>query len=151
MLLYVNFDTRMKHMEMIPLTFFGPNPLKYNKFLALVGVDLMNEFKRAHQRYSLASVDAVVAGEMCPVINVSTGGILIENWKKPPDIGTSGAFKIRAPMDGSVKSIDITGTVIRIQDDGSVALSFSSPGHDWPKLLEFLDQKEREEDRLGDD
>jgi len=104
----------------------------------------MSEFNRAHHRYSLKSVDAVVAGEVCPVINVSTGGILIENWKNPPPVGTSGAFKVRAPADGSVRSIEITGTVIRLQDDGAVALSFTSPAHDWPMLLEFLDQRERE-------
>ena len=31
---------------------------------------------------------------------------------------------------------------IRVQDDGSVALSYATPGHDWPKLLEFLDLKD---------
>ena len=38
----------------------------------------MSEIQRAHRRYSLASVDAVVAGVVCPVINVSVSGILIE-------------------------------------------------------------------------
>lgn len=106
----------------------------------------MSEFKRAHRRYSLSSVDAVVAGEVCPVINVSSGGVLIENWKNPPAAGTSGAFKIRAPVADGVQSIDITGTVVRVQDNGGVALSYATPGHDWPKLLEFLDLKEREEE-----
>ena len=106
----------------------------------------MSEFKRAHLRYSLSSVDAVVAGEVCPVINVSAGGILIANWKNPPGAGTSGAFKIRAPVGDGVQSIDITGTVVRAQDDGPVALSYATPGHDWPMLLEFLDLKEREDE-----
>ena len=109
----------------------------------------MSEFQRAHQRYSLTCVDAVVAGEVCPVINVSTGGILIENWKNPPPIGTSGAFKVSAPVAGGVRTIDITGTVVRIQDDAAVAMSFTSPGHDWPKLLEFLDQNERADEDRG--
>ena len=63
----------------------------------------MSEFKRAHCRYSLSSVDAIVAGEVCPVINVSAGGILIENWKNPPAAGTSGDFKIRAPVADGVQ------------------------------------------------
>jgi hypothetical protein len=105
----------------------------------------MSEFQRAHRRYSLSSVDAVVAGEVCPVINVSAGGILIKNWKNPPAAGTSGAFKIRVPIADGVQSIDITGIVVRIQDDGGVALSYATPGHDWPKLLEFLDLKERDD------
>ncbi|MBT3306209.1 MAG: PilZ domain-containing protein [Alphaproteobacteria bacterium] len=104
----------------------------------------MNDFKRADERYSLACVGAVVAGEVCPVINVSNGGILIENWKNPPPVGTSGAFKIRAPVGGTVRSMDITGVVVRIQADGGVAMSFASPGQDWPKLLEFLDKNERD-------
>lgn len=106
----------------------------------------MSEFKRAHRRYSLTSVDAIVAGEDCPVTNVSAGGILIENWKNPPDAGTSGAFKVRAPVGDGVQSIDITGIVVRVQPDDGVAMSYATPGHDWPKLLEFLDLKEREED-----
>jgi hypothetical protein len=104
----------------------------------------MIDSQRAHHRYSLSCVDVVVAGEACPVVNISSGGILIENWKNPPAQGTSGAFKVRAPVDGGVRSIDITGTVVRIQADGAVAMSFTSPGHDWPKLLEFLYQNEHQ-------
>ena len=104
----------------------------------------MNQHKRAHHRYSLSSVDAVVAGEVCPVINVSAGGILIADWNNPPVAGTTGAFKIRAPVGDGIQSIGITGTVVRVQDDGPVALSYAIPGHDWPMLLEFLDLKERE-------
>ena len=47
----------------------------------------MNEFQRTHRRYSLASVDAIVAGVVCPVVNVSTTGILIDGWAEPPPEG----------------------------------------------------------------
>ena len=102
----------------------------------------MSEFQRAHRRYNLTSVDAIVVGAVCPVINVSTTGILIDGWASPPPKGTSGTFTLRAPLADSVQSIEITGTVVRVQDDGAVALSFESPGRDWPRLLVFLDEKE---------
>lgn len=102
----------------------------------------MSEFQRAHRRYSLASVDAVVAGVVCPIRNVSASGILIEGWDNPPPEGTTGTFTVRAPFSDRVESVEITGTVVRIQDDGAVALSFETPGKDWPKLLVFLDKKE---------
>ena len=104
----------------------------------------MSEIQRAHRRYSLASVDAVVAGVVCPVIDVSVSGILIEGWDNPPPEGTTGAFTVRAPLPDRVEFVDITGTVVRIQDDGAVALSFETPGKDWPKLLVFLDNKEHQ-------
>jgi len=104
----------------------------------------MSEFQRANKRYSLTSVDAIVAGAVCPVQNVSATGILIDNWQNPPPKGTTGSFTVRTPMGDKVSSIEITGTVVRIQDDEGVALCFDEPGHDWPKLLEFLDAKERE-------
>ncbi len=103
----------------------------------------MNDFQRAHRRYSLASVDAVVAGVVCPVQNVSASGILIDGWDNPPPKGTTGTFTVRAPLGDRVESVEITGTVVRIQDDGAVALTFEEPGKDWPKLLVFLDNKER--------
>lgn len=102
----------------------------------------MSEFQRAHQRYSLNSVDAIVAGVVCPVVNVSTTGILIDDWAEPPPEGTFGTFTVRAPLADKIQSIEITGTVVRIQDDGAVALIFESPGRDWPRLLVFLDEKE---------
>ena len=103
----------------------------------------MSEFQRAHRRYSLTSVEAIVAGVVCPVVNVSATGILIDGWAEPPPKGTSGAFIVRAPLADKVQSIEITGIVVRIQDDGAVALTFESPGRDWPRLLVFLDEKER--------
>jgi|TARA_Y100000294_G_scaffold153286_1_gene152109 hypothetical protein len=39
--------------------------------------------------------------------------------------------------------------VVRIQPDGDVALTFGSPRGDWPKLLVFLDKKEREGEEEG--
>lgn len=104
----------------------------------------MSQSQRAHRRYSLASVDALVAGTVCEVLNVSADGILIDGWKNPPPLGTTGAFTIRAPLADKVESVEITGTVVRIQDDGAVALTFPSPRHDWPKILLFLDKKEQE-------
>ena len=104
----------------------------------------MSEFQRGHRRYSLTSVDAIVAGVVCPVVNVSTTGILIDGWAKPPPEGTNGTFTVRTPLADSVQSIEITGTVVRIQDDGAVALTFESPGRDWPRLLVFLDENERQ-------
>ncbi len=104
----------------------------------------MSEFQRANRRYSLASVDAVVAGVVCPVINVSSTGILIDGWENPPPPGTTGAFTVRAPLQDRVESVDITGTVVRVQDDGPVALTFQTPGKDWPKLLIFLDKQENQ-------
>ena len=102
----------------------------------------MSEFQRVQRRYSLTSVDAVVAGVVCPVINVSTSGILIEGWENPPPQGTTGAFTVRAPLQDRVESVEITGTVVRVQDDGAVALTFQTPGKDWPKLLVFLNKQE---------
>lgn len=102
----------------------------------------MSEFQRTHRRYSLTSVDAIVAGVVCPVVNVSTTGILIDGWASPPPEGTIGTFTVRAPRADEVQSIEITGTVVRIQDDGAVALTFESPGRDWPRLLVFLDENE---------
>ena len=106
----------------------------------------MSEFQRTHRRYNLTSVDAIVAGVVCPVVNVSTTGILIDGWTEPPPEGTSGTFTVRAPLADSVQSIEITGTVVRIQDDGAVALTFETPDKDWPRLLVFLDEKERGEE-----
>ncbi len=102
----------------------------------------MSDFQRTHRRYSLDSVDAVVAGVVCPVVNVSATGILIDGWADPPPEGTSGTFTVRAPLADKVQSLEITGTVVRIQDDGAVALTFESPGRDCPRLLVFLDEKE---------
>ncbi len=102
----------------------------------------MSEFQRAHRRYSLTSVDAIVAGVVCPVVNVSSTGILINGWAEPPPEGTSGTFTVRSPLVDSIQSIEITGTVVRIRDDGAVALTFESPDRDWPRLLVFLDEKE---------
>ncbi|NQU59872.1 MAG: PilZ domain-containing protein [Rhodospirillales bacterium] len=110
----------------------------------------MNDFNRVNQRYSLTSVDAIVAGVVCPVQNVSATGILIANWNNPPPEGTTGSFAVRTPMGDKVSSIEITGIVVRIQDDGAVALKFETPGQDWPKLLEFLDAKERAGEGEGD-
>jgi len=104
----------------------------------------MSEFQRAHRRYSLASVDAIVAGAVCPVRNVSATGILIDGWAAPPPEGTTGTFTVRAPLADKVPSLEITGTVVRIQDDGAVALTFESPSRDWPRLLVFLDERERQ-------
>ncbi|MDA0305353.1 MAG: hypothetical protein O3B76_03595 [Proteobacteria bacterium] len=103
----------------------------------------MSEFQRAHRRYSLSAVDAVVAGVVCKVVNVSATGILIDGWQNPPPQGTTGAFTVRAPIEGKVRSLEITGTVVRVQDTGPVALSFETPGKDWPKLLVFLDDQEQ--------
>ena len=102
----------------------------------------MSEFQRAHKRYSLSSVDAVVAGIVCKVVNVSATGILIDGWQNPPPQGTSGTFIVRAPMEGKVRSLEITGNVVRVLDDGAVAMSFETPGKAWPKLLIFLDDQE---------
>ena len=104
----------------------------------------MSEYKRVNRRYDITSVDAVVAGTVCPVKNVSVNGILIEGWENPPPLGTSGAFTLRTPLLDKVQSMEITGTVVRIQADGDVALTFESPRGDWPKLLVFLDIKDRE-------
>ena len=104
----------------------------------------MGEYKRANRRYSLASVDALVAGTVCMVLNVSQDGILIDGWENPPPLGTTGAFIVRAPLADKVESIEITGSVVRIQDDGPVALTFPSPRQDWLKILVFLDKKEQE-------
>ncbi len=38
----------------------------------------------------------------------------------------------------------VEGLGVRIQPDGDVALTFESPRSNWPKLLVFLDKKERE-------
>ena len=102
----------------------------------------MSEFQRAHRRYSLSSVDAVVAGVVCKVVNVSASGILIDGWQNPPPQGITGAFVVRAPIEGKVRSLEITGTVVRILDEGAVAMTFETPGKDWPKLLVFLDEQE---------
>jgi hypothetical protein len=48
------------------------------------------------------------------------------------------------PLMDKVQSMEITGIVVRIQPDVDVALNFESPRGDWPKLLVFLDKKERE-------
>ncbi len=104
----------------------------------------MSQSQRVNRRYSLASVDALVEGTVCKVLNVSSDGILIDGWKNPPPLGTTGAFTVRAPLADKVESVEITGTVVRIQDDGAVALTFPSPRHDWPKILVFLDKQEQE-------
>ena len=103
----------------------------------------MGEFQRAHRRYSLSAVDAVVAGVVCKVVNVSATGILIDGWQNPPPQGTTGAFTVRTPVEGKVQHVEITGTVVRVLDTGSVALNFETPGKDWPKLLIFLDDQEQ--------
>ncbi|MDA1091226.1 MAG: PilZ domain-containing protein [Proteobacteria bacterium] len=103
----------------------------------------MSEFKRAHRRYGLTSVAAVVAGVVYPIQNVSATGILIEGWENPPPQGTTGMFSVRAPLADRVESVEITGTVVRVQDDGAVALKFETPDKDWPKLLIFLDKQEQ--------
>lgn len=104
----------------------------------------MSERQRAHPRYDLTSVDAVVAGMVCRVANVSATGILIEGWANPPPEGTTGAFTLRTPLLEKVASMQITGTVVRILEEVNVALSYEMPRRDWPRLLEFLDEKERE-------
>ncbi len=104
----------------------------------------MGDYQRANRRYSLASVDAVVAGVVCKVQNVSADGILIEGWENPPPADTTGVFTVRTPLADKVESVEITGTVVRVLDDGAVALNFPSPRNDWPKILVFLDKKERE-------
>ena len=106
----------------------------------------MSEFQRTNRRYSLTSVDAIVAGAVCPVVNVSATGILIDGWAEPPPEGTSGTFTVRAPLADKVQSIEITGAVVRVQDNGAVALTFESPGKDWPRLLVFLDENERQDE-----
>ena len=103
----------------------------------------MSEYKRT-RRYDIDSVDAVVAGTVCRVKNVSANGILIEGWENPPPLGTTGAFTLRTPLLDKVQSMEITGTVVRVQPDGGVALTFEQPRSDWPKLLVFLDKKQRE-------
>ena len=104
----------------------------------------MSEYKRVNRRYDLTSMDAVVAGTVCRVKNVSANGILIAGWENPPPLGTTGAFTLRMPLMDKVQSMEITGIVVRIQPDVDVALNFESPRGDWPKLLMFLDKKERE-------
>ncbi len=104
----------------------------------------MNQSRRVNRRYSLASVDALVEGTICKVVNVSADGMMLDGWKNPPPWGTTGAFTVRAPVADKVESVEITGTVVRVQDDGAVALTFPSPRHDWPKILVFLDKKEQE-------
>lgn len=104
----------------------------------------MSERQRAHPRYDLNSVDAVVAGVVCGVVNVSATGILIGGWDNPPPAGTTGAFTLRTPLLDKIESMEITGTVVRVLDDGNVAMSYEMPTHSWPRLLEFLDRKERE-------
>ncbi len=104
----------------------------------------MSEYKRVNRRYDLNTVDAVVAGTVCRVNNVSVNGLLIEGWENPPPNGTTGAFTLRTPLLEKVQSMEITGTVVRIKPDGDVALTFESPRGDWSKLLVFLDKKERE-------
>lgn len=111
----------------------------------------MNDFQRAHRRYSLTSVDAIIAGVICPVENVSATGILINGWDNPPPQGTTGAFSVRAPLPDRVETVAITGTVVRVQDNGAVALSFETPGKDWPKLLVFLDTLQQEGGAVGKD
>ena len=106
----------------------------------------MSERQRAHPRYDLASVDALVAGVVCRVRNVSAIGVLIEGWENPPPAGTTGTFTLRTPLLEKVASMEITGTVVRVLDDGAVAMSYEMPNHAWPRLLEFLDRKEREGD-----
>ena len=86
----------------------------------------------------------MVAGVVCSVINVSATGILIGGWDNPPPEGTTGTFTLRTPLLDKIESMEITGTVIRVLDDGSVAMSYEMPNHSWPRLLEFLDRKERE-------
>jgi hypothetical protein len=104
----------------------------------------MSEYKRVNRRYDITSVDAVVAGVVCRVRNVSANGILIAGWENPPPEGTTGAFTLRTPLLDKVQSMEITGTVVRVQPDGDVALTFEQPRNDWPKLLVFLDNKQRE-------
>ena len=104
----------------------------------------MSERQRAHPRYDLNSVDAVVAGVVCSVVNVSATGILIGGWDNPPPAGTTGTFTLRTPLLEKIESMEIAGTVVRVLDDGGVAMSFEMPNHSWPRLLEFLDKKERE-------
>jgi len=104
----------------------------------------MSERQRAHPRYDLTSIDAVVAGMVLRVANVSATGVFIEGWSNPPPEGTTGAFTLRTPLLEKVASMEIVGTVVRVLEDVNVALSFEMPRRDWPRLLEFLDRKERE-------
>ena len=111
----------------------------------------MDDYQRASRRYSLDSVDAVVAGVVCQVVNVSAEGILIEGWENPPPMGTTGVFTVRAPLAGQVLSIEITGTVIRLQDNGAVALTYQMPRQDWSKILLLLDKQQKEGKGAGED
>ncbi len=81
MFLCVKTEKKLKYTESNSLMFFETLPKNTIILSILDRATLMSEFQRAHRRYSLSSVGAVVAGEVCPVINVSAGGILIKNWK----------------------------------------------------------------------
>jgi len=124
------------------LAFLGATMLS---FLYKTGVPNCHErIQRPHQRYNLTSVDAVIAGTVCPVINVSATDTLIADWDSPPPPDTAGAFIVRAPVEDRVESVEITGIVVRVQDDGAVALKFQSPDKEWPMLLVFLDKHEQQ-------
>jgi len=103
----------------------------------------MSLSQRVHKRYDLESVEALVAGVTLRVVNVSATGILIAGWRNPPEAGTKGGFTLRAPLDGAVASMEIIGTVVRVQPDGGVALTFDMPDKSWPKLLAWIDAQER--------
>jgi len=104
----------------------------------------MSERQRAHPRYDLASIDALVAGVACRVENVSAIGILIAGWGNPSPVGTTERFTLRTLLSSGVMSLDVTGTVVRLHDNGVVALNYDKPTPSWPRLLEFLDRKKRE-------
>lgn len=103
----------------------------------------MSLSQRANPRYYLDSVEALVAGNLLPVVNVSATGILIGGWPNPPPEGTNGAFTLRAPIENGVASMEISGTVVRVQPDGGVALTYDLPDKSWPRLLAWLDKQER--------
>jgi len=109
----------------------------------------MSDGQRAHPRYDLASIKASVAGVPCRVENVSATGILIADWEKPSPVGTTERFTLCTQLSSGVMTMDITGTVVRRHDNGIVALNYEKPTPSWPRLLEFLDRKKRDDQGGG--
>ena len=101
----------------------------------------MIDDSRTDERYDLKSIETLVGGKPCELVNVSSTGVLVSGLVDAPKVGSFVELTLWVPLLGQRSPLKIDGVVVRHIDAG-VGINYATPGRTWPKLLKILDKRE---------
>ncbi len=108
----------------------------------MVGVQSGGEQRRSEVRYDLRSITADFRHRACDVMDISEHGLRLAIAGDVPPTGAEIEVSLNVQLMGRTARMVVHGNVVRAGGD-QFALHYNAPSSTWPKILKFLDRKER--------